>query len=53
MDALAFAQRLAEKLLLEKFIANSQDKREVERAMVVKMLLCRYKPEAIIALLVD
>jgi putative transposase len=37
--------------LLENFIKNSQDKREIQRAMAVKMLLCGYKHEEIMPIL--
>lgn len=36
---------------LDEFIENSQDKREVQRAIAVKMLLCGYKHEQIMPLL--
>jgi putative transposase len=37
--------------LLEDFIRNSQDKREITRAMAVKMLLCGYKHKEIMPIL--
>lgn len=37
--------------LLENFIKDSQDKREIQRAMAVKMLLCGYKHEDIMPIL--
>lgn len=36
---------------LENFIKNSQDKREIQRATAVKMLLCGYKHEEIMPIL--
>lgn len=36
---------------LDEFIENSQDKREVQRAIAVKMLLCGYKHEQIMSIL--
>jgi hypothetical protein len=37
--------------LLENFIKNSQDKREIQRVTAVKMLLCGYKHEEIMPIL--
>jgi len=36
---------------LEEFIEKSQDKRELQRALAVKMLLCGYKHEEIMPIL--
>ena len=36
---------------LDELIENSQDKREVQRAIAVKMLLCGYKHEQIMSVL--
>lgn len=37
--------------LLESFIKNSQDKRKIQRATTVKILLCGYKHEEIMPIL--
>ena len=36
---------------LQEFIEKSQDKREVQRALAVKILLCGYKHEQIMPIL--